>query len=416
MMKLKTLSVALITLFACNALVFSFSLLVLTKEFGLSVQSLDSDNGGLVLRLFGALVVPCLLVLAIKQARHTIRRHDAQLREAQRLLALANLELNDKVAYRTRELERATGEMALRLKRLRLMQAKMVQQEKLAALGGLVAGVAHELNTPIGNGLLAVTTLSELVGRCQVALECGMKRSALIEHLRLSQHSCELLHSSLHRAAELIASFKLVDGKHGDQLRQRFDLATLLDAVMTMRRGDLQQASCTVQLQVATGLLFDSYPDSVVRVFNSLIDNALLHAFDGRVAGRISISAHEADLHTVRIEVIDDGVGMAPQVLQRIFDPFFTTRIGRGACGLGMTIVHNLVTGMLGGQIDVRTAQPAGTLVEIVLHKLAPLHSRWEPLGRAARLANGTDKSAAIDDDVSDGLSHDLRHFLASVT
>lgn len=400
-MKLKTLGVALITLFACNAVVFSFSLLTLTKQFDLAMQSLDSDYDGLVLRLFGALFMLCILVLAVKAAWHSVRRHDAQLREVQRLLALANLDLDDKVANRTRELERATGEMALRLKRLRLMQAKMVQQEKLAALGGLVAGVAHELNTPIGNGLLAVTTLSDLVSRCQVALECGMKRSALIEHLRLSEHSCELLHSSLHRAAELIASFKLVDGKHGNELRQRFDLATLLDAVMTTRRGDLQQARCTVQLRVATGLLFHSYPDSVVRVFNSLIDNALLHAFDGRVGGRISISAHDADLHMVRIEVIDDGVGMAPQVLQRIFDPFFTTRVGRGTRGLGMTIVHNLITGMLGGQIDVRTAQPAGTLIEIVLRKQAPLHSRREPQGRAARLANDIDPCAAIDDNVS---------------
>lgn len=396
-MKLKTLGVALITLFACNAVVFSFSLLTLTKQFDLAMQSLDSDYDGLVLPLFGALVMLCILVLAVKTAWHSVRRHDAQLREVQRLLALANLDLDDKVANRTRELERATGEMALRLKRLRLMQAQMVQQEKLAALGGLVAGVAHELNTPIGNGLLAVTTLSDLVSRCQVALECGMKRSALIEHLRLSEHSCELLHSSLHRAAELIASFKLVDGKHGDELRQRFDLATLLDAVMTTRRGDLQQARCTVQLHVAAGLLFHSYPDSVVRVFNSLIDNALLHAFDGRVGGRISISAHDADLHMVRIEVIDDGVGMAPQVLQRIFDPFFTTRVGRGSRGLGMTIVHNLITGMLGGQIDVRTAQPAGTLIEIVLRKQAPLRSPWEPQGRA----NDIDPCAAIDDNVS---------------
>lgn len=106
-MKLKTLGVALITLFVCNALAFSFSLLVLTKEFDLIVQSLDSDNEGLVLRLFGALFILCILVLVIKQAWHTIRRHDAQLCEVQRLLALANLELNDKFAYPTSELGRA---------------------------------------------------------------------------------------------------------------------------------------------------------------------------------------------------------------------------------------------------------------------------------------------------------------------
>ncbi|WP_295999918.1 ATP-binding protein [Rugamonas sp.] len=326
----------------------------------------------MILPILGSILLLPGLALAARLAWRAIARRAAALHGSNRALAQANLELEQKVAFRTSELQRTNHEMAHALRRLHAAQAQLVQNEKLAALGSLVAGVAHELNTPIGNALLTVSTLAASTAQLRQALDAGITRSQLHAHLLHAGESCALIERALNRASGLLDSFKQVAADQGNGRRRRFLLADVVAEVVAARRAELRGAGCELRLRIGSGLRMDSYPDSVVQVLHQLIDNSLLHGFAGRPDGVLTISAAEVDAHWLQIAVGDDGAGIAPQLLHRVFDPFFTTRMGQGSGGLGLAIAHNIVTAVLGGRIAVAAAATPGTLVEITLRKVAP--------------------------------------------
>ncbi|PRC92305.1 sensor histidine kinase [Solimicrobium silvestre] len=321
---------------------------------------------------FNLLLVLVLMVLTVATmlAWRTISHHSALLQETNRSLAEANQGLEEKVSARTQALAIANDEMTKLVEHLQATQKQLVQAEKLVALGGLVSGVAHELNTPIGNGLLMATTLSDLASEFETSLGKGMARSTFVKHAAQIKDCCALIEGSLQKAANIIVSFKFIAMDQRNERRQRFELAELLNAILVERHPYFQKARCDVQMRLPEGLALDSYPDSLTMVFNILIDNALTHAFDENSPGSIEIVAREMDQNMVEITFSDDGAGMDPQVLQRIFEPFFTTQMGQGTNGLGMTIAYNIVTGILGGYISVKMASPRGTIVEIVVPKV----------------------------------------------
>ena len=333
-------------------------------------------------RLIGGLSALVLLGLALaaRLAWRAVARYDAALHDSNRALAQANLGLEQKVAFRTRALRRANHEMRATMRRLYAAQAQLVQNEKLAALGGLVAGVAHELNTPIGNALLTVSTLSDLTAQLRRGVETGITRSQLLTHLVDADDSCAMIERALNRASGLLDSFKQVAADPGQGRRRPFLLAGVVAEVLAARRAELQRAGCEVRVAVPAGLLLDSYPDSVVQVLHQLIDNSLLHGFAGRPHGVLSIAAADVDAHWLVLRVADDGAGIEPRLRHRVFDPFFTTRMGQGSGGLGLAIAHNIVTAVLGGRIALAPAGAGGTQVEITLRKVVPQ-------GRAAPLA-----------------------------
>ncbi|MDL2357840.1 MAG: HAMP domain-containing sensor histidine kinase, partial [Pseudomonadota bacterium] len=149
--------------------------------------------------------------------------------------------------------------------------------------------------------------------------------------------------------------------------------------------AQLRRANCVIEVDVPPMLMLDSYPGGLGQVLSNLINNALLRAAEARSSARIVISAAEIEHEQVMLNFSDDGVGMTQKTLHQVFDPFFTTKMGQGGSGLGMNIVYNLVTGMLGGSIGIASTPGNGTSVTIMLPKDAPRQQAAEPgVGRLA--------------------------------
>ncbi|WP_202423986.1 CHASE domain-containing protein [Duganella lactea] len=265
--------------------------------------------------------------------------------------------------------EQARNDLSRVVATLKQAQTNLQTSEKMASLGALVAGVAHELNTPIGNSLLTATSLSDMVRDFERRLQDGggVKRSALEAHLSDARKACDIMASSLTRAADLITSFKQVAVDQASGQRRRFRLDDVVHDTLATYAAQLRRASCTVTVDVPADLAFDSYPGSLSQVLSNLIGNTLLHGFDGRESGALTVSARREGKDLVLLQLKDNGVGMSDVVLHKIFDPFFTTKMGQGGSGLGMNIVYNIVTSVLKGTIRVESVPAAGTSVLLVL-------------------------------------------------
>jgi len=288
------------------------------------------------------------------------------------------------IAKRQAEEElRASKERAEQaLTELRNTQESLIEAEKLAALGGLVAGVAHEVNNPVG---ISMTVASSLARRCEnfgAELDQGqMRRSRLKEFIEGNREAANQLVANLQRAGELIQSFKqvAVDRSHAE--RRQFDLRHSTEQILTSLRPGLKKSHIELVTEIPEGIVMDSYPGHYGQVLTNLFLNAVKHGFDGVPEGTIHIEARQIGSQ-VEINFYDDGKGMTEEVQRRAFDPFFTTRRSEGGTGLGLHIVYNLVTRRLGGRIMVSSAPWRGTTFRITLPLSAP---RQEPeAGQAA--------------------------------
>ena len=244
---------------------------------------------------------------------------------------------------------------------------QLVQSSKLAALGALVAGIAHELNTPIGNSVLVATTLQEALTDLDTKLVHGMTRSDLRTFMDKARDGTAILIHSLSRAADLVASFKQVAVDRTTAARRAFKLKETVDEILLTLSPALRKTTHRVEVQIPDDLVLDSYPGPFGQVLTSLINNALVHAFDGITEGVIAITAERDGDQGVRIVVSDNGHGIAEAHLGRVFDPFFTTKLGQGGSGLGLSVAYNLVTGILGGNIEVTSRPGAGASFHLAL-------------------------------------------------
>ncbi|MDM4766026.1 two-component regulator propeller domain-containing protein [Pelomonas sp. SE-A7] len=252
-------------------------------------------------------------------------------------------------------------------------QHQLVEQRKLAAMGHLVAGVAHELNTPLGNGLLAASTLFEDARKLTRVLNEGQLRRADLQHFERSLDAGEeLLLRSLHKASDLVSSFKQLAVDPVDQQRSRFELASLAEELKSLHLGVLAERGHRLQLEVPDGLMLDSYPSALHQVLKQWLDNAIEHGFGDRRDGLLRLVAEPLGAERLRLRLEDDGAGIAPEVIGRVFDPFFTTRFGRGSNGLGLHLVYTLVNSLLGGQVTVTSEPGQGAVFEILLPLVAP--------------------------------------------
>ena len=270
------------------------------------------------------------------------------------------------------ELRAAKDRAEKALDDLREAQQSLIAAEKLAALGGLVAGVAHEVNNPIG---ISLTVASSFARRCEeFAKEVGagpLRRSRLDEFLEGGRDAANQLVSNLQRAGELVQSFKqvAVDRSHAD--RRPFDLRESTDQIVASLRPALKKSQITLTVDVPAGIMMDSYPGSYGQVLTNLFLNSVVHAFpDGR-AGSVIVEARQVR-DDVDIFVSDDGVGMSEEIQRRAFDPFFTTRRNEGGTGLGLHIIFNLVTQQLGGRLAFESRLGWGTRFRITLPRVAP--------------------------------------------
>ncbi len=278
------------------------------------------------------------------------------------------------IAKRKAENElRASKERAEKaLDDLREAQQNLIAAEKLAALGGLVAGVAHEVNNPIG---ISLTVASSFARRCDDfarEVDAGpLRRSRLDEFLEGGRDAASQLVANLQRAGELVQSFKqvAVDRSHAE--RRQFDLKESTDQIVASLRPVLKKSQIALTVDVPPGILMDSYPGAYGQVLTNLFLNSVIHAFpDGR-AGSVIVEARQLR-DDVDIFVFDDGVGMSEETQRRALDPFFTTRRNEGGTGLGLHIIFNLVTQQLGGRLTFESRLGWGTRFRISVPRVAP--------------------------------------------
>jgi PAS domain S-box-containing protein len=284
-----------------------------------------------------------------------------------------NANLEQRVAERTEELQKANKELAATLSTLNQAQEELVRSEKLAALGSLVAGIAHELNTPIGNSLMIASTLADRTRSFTEAYANGIKRSALESYIDDSTKASDILVRNLYRAADLVTSFKQVAVDQTSSQRREFSLAEVTSEIILTLSPTFKKTHVRVLQDIPATIRMDSYPGPLGQVVNNLVNNALLHGFEGRSSGTITITAQAATEGWIDLTVMDNGLGIPASNLHRIFDPFFTTKLGAGGSGLGLNITHNLVTNVLGGRIQVQSEAGIGTSFIISLPITAPL-------------------------------------------
>jgi PAS domain S-box-containing protein len=296
----------------------------------------------------------------------------------ERELRLHRNHLEELVEARTAELTQAkertdlvNEDLATALKNLSMAQEELVRRDKLAALGALVAGVAHELNTPIGNSLVMATTMADHTRELSASMGDGLRRSTLDAYLVEANQAGEILVRNLQKAADLVSSFKLIAVDQAGSQRRRFSLSGLLAEVLASLAVPIKERPIRVALDAAADLEMDSYPGALTQVVMSLFDNCLVHAFEGEAAGNIVVSAQRQG-ELLALTVADDGAGIAQANLAHVYDPFFTTKLGSGGSGLGLHIAHNIVTGILGGRIELSSDVGVGTRFVLLLPPVAP--------------------------------------------
>ena len=252
-------------------------------------------------------------------------------------------------------------------------QRYLIETERLAALGGLVAGVAHEISSPIGTSLTVASTLAHRSADFTDQMASGqMRRAQLAEFASGCRGAAEQLVANLQRAGALIQSFKQVAIDRGSDDRRAFDLKLATEQVIASVRSRVLKSQSSLAIEVPSEIIMDSFPGPYGQVLTNLIFNAVTHGFTDGPGGHMLIRAHRLGMDQVEITVSDNGIGIPEAVQRHVFDPFFTTRRAEGRTGLGLYIVHNLVTQQLGGRITLVSAPGKGTTICLTLPLLAP--------------------------------------------
>ncbi len=280
--------------------------------------------------------------------------------------------LEERVNQRTRDITRVNKELTDTVQRLEEAKDSLVQTEKLAALGSLVAGVSHELNTPIGNGRVMSTSLHETARKLKKDFEDGaMTKSQFEDSLEEMLQGTHLIERNLLKAVNLVQSFKKIAVDRTSDNRRTFNLNEFLTEIKSTMHHMFKNNQFELNLDLAEDVELNSYPGVLSQIISNLINNSVMHGFEGLESGEILVTTKPGQ-DKVQITVKDTGNGMTEEVKKRIFEPFFTTKMGKGGSGLGMHIVHNLTTGTLGGQLTVAATPGEGTEITLIIPVSAP--------------------------------------------
>ncbi|HTD28095.1 MAG TPA: ATP-binding protein, partial [Xanthomonadaceae bacterium] len=285
----------------------------------------------------------------------------------QELLTFVSLHIANALQRRQAQesLKLAYAELQVRIDELRRTQSELIENEKMASLGRLVAGVAHEINTPLGIGVTASSYLQEIfesIGRMQD----DAATPELREVLARGRRCVELVLSNLGKADQLVKSFKLVAVDQSSEIRRKVAVRGYLGEVLVSLGPRLKQTPHHVEVECPSDLEIDTFPGALYQIVANLVLNALTHAFDNRTVGCMRITVCRAG-SALELTFADDGRGMTEDVRQKVFEPFFTTRRGSGGTGLGLHMVYNLVTQLLRGTIACISSPGRGTRFTIRL-------------------------------------------------
>lgn len=301
------------------------------------------------------------------------------------VINLANQELQQardhlevKVELRTQdllgmnqELQAVNDELQKTLENLKETQTQLVQSEKMASLGNLVAGIAHEINTPVGVGVTATSHLEKITNDFTQLFKAGnLKRQDLVDYLADTTEAVSIIYSNLERASHLIRSFKQVSVDQSSEARRVFNIKEYLGEILLSLQPKLKRTQHRITITCNDNLQIDGYPGAFSQVITNLIMNSLIHAFESDQAGEIGIEIVE-EKNRIFLTYRDNGKGMKQDVLEKIFNPFFTTKRGAGGTGLGLYIVYNIVSQQFGGKIECNSEIGKGTtfMMEFPLRK-----------------------------------------------
>ncbi|WP_338848196.1 GAF domain-containing sensor histidine kinase [Massilia sp. W12] len=270
-------------------------------------------------------------------------------------------------AYAAIALDNAQAWQALRESR-----AQLVQHAKLASLGNLVAGVAHEVNTPLGNSLMMVSSMHDLLRQLEQDFSAQRLRgSALQAWFEHAQEACDLLLHGLHSTAQLLHKLRANESAPAKHALRNLHLAEALHDLLQTQQARFAAAGHRLQVNLDPGLQAHSEAQALQQVLSALLDNALAHAFSGP-GGEVHISAERKRNGALQLRVADNGCGIAPEHLGHVFDPYFTTRLGQGGNGLGLHHCYQLVRNHLAGRIEVISSKGGGAC--FLLELPAPAH------------------------------------------
>ena len=332
---------------------------------GAPLHSSKGDVFGLVVALYASPIEDANAVATLFEL--FAGRIAAELERLEKEEALEQLHrsLEQKVAYRTQELEHT-------IKQLQASQKQLVEQEKLASLGRLVAGVAHEVNTPLGVAMLGNSTVIDDLDKLNSKYALGkLTKTDLARYLGDAREACRAVEFNLQRASELVVNFKQMASDFYSDPLVNINLVDWVTSISISLKPMLKKAAIELYLKLPeTAVLVTTYPSRLAQVLTNLISNAVKHAFPSSfyVADKcVSLTLALSD-EGYSIVIEDNGAGMNPDTRAKILDPFFTTDRSTGSMGLGMSIVHNLVTGSLQGRMDIQSEEGKGTRITLVFH------------------------------------------------
>lgn len=287
-----------------------------------------------------------------------------------KLIELDSLRVTEQEMQQNLTVER--DKLSIALNNLQTAQDQLVANEKLASLGSLVAGVAHEINTPIGVSVTLASHLNEILPLFIATIKTGeLNQSTLDKFEKDSIESLSVLNNSLEKAGSLIQNFKQIAVDQTSSKRRKFNLRDILDDVINTLKHQVRSKSYSCNISGPDDLIMDSFPGPLGQVITNLFNNAVLHGFADKDKGVITIN-YQVINTVLQVYFKDNGNGIKKQNLSRLFDPFFTTRLGAGSSGLGLHIVHNIITGILGGEISVTSEEGKGTTFLLNLPIIAP--------------------------------------------
>lgn len=283
-------------------------------------------------------------------------------------LSILNEKLESRVAKRTAALAEANVNLHQVLENLHKTQDELIRSAQLAGLGSLVAGIAHELNTPIGNALTVSTSLAhESRVLKEQHVNGTLRRSSLEKFLNASEGITEILERNLLRAAYIIGHFKQLAVDQLSENRRRFLLEDVISDALSARNPQLRKTPFKIVLDLEAAIEMNSYPGAISQVLSNFIQNSLTHAFEGRQNGTMKIKTRSLPMQQIELVFSDDGNGIPAADQKQVFDPFFTTKLGQGSSGLGLHIAYNLITVALGGKITLESQPGAGVDMRLVL-------------------------------------------------
>ncbi len=294
----------------------------------------------------------------------------AQQKKAEAEILKLNQSLEDKIYQRTEALKDSNKELMDALAQLHEFQNQLVENQKMASLGDMVAGIAHEVNTPIGLGVTASTLIMDKLNQVEEALnQKKLTESHLVRFLADSKENLDIIYRNLNRSAELVTNFKQLAVSQTHESPQKIQLFIFLKDVLLALKPSTKQHQ--VDIDCDRDLEVVSKPGILQQILTNLVTNSVIHGFENIESGKITISIEYSN-QILHIHYADNGKGISEQLKKKIFDPFVTTKRGKGGSGLGMNLVYNLVTQGLNGKISVESELGKGIQFDIKLPRLNP--------------------------------------------